>query len=884
MALVTVQRASKITNCCKNEPNAKEVKKASNKSLNENYFAGKGTAVVLPTSSRPVCRSLHLNAYPPPAHLQTPLLHLPSSEIQHHLQSMCCLLEPEDTLKMAVKLESVHCGRTRYLVVVSNGDQSCLLGIDYGLVTAIGLVLPVLADTTITLDGDGGFKVRICNCQHIFKPVSVQAMWSALQTLHRVSAIARKNNFYPGGLSHKWVKNYESRIHSDRSCLNEWHAMDALESRRPLSPDSLRAKPSERTETECIIRSKLKEIMMSVDLDEVTSKYIRTRLEDDLDTDLGEYKPFIDQEMIVILGQMDAPTEVFENVFLGSEWNASNLEELQKNGIRHILNVTREIDNFFPGMFDYLNIRVYDDDNTNLLKYWDDTYKYISRASRSGSKVLVHCKMGISRSASVIVAYAMKAYDWDLTQALKHVKNKRNCIKPNTNFVSQLETYQGILYAMKNREKLQRSKSETNLEKKMILLGGEPTPLVQALEKEKYASVKTLFNSRPKSWSLCNDAEEPSHLKSITLSLDDVTQKKNIILPCKNGKVYSVSQNRIMHLERKSETEPSKVKNIVCEFETQNKSMARKLMWDPGPNLDCSDSSESCVQNENKKKAKQKLKSYLTRNSWNALNGVVDDSIYTILYRHNTLDSENNKLPSDMCFGPCDTTLCNKNVKCKRFKLEFGYDDKLMSPVDINIICPKPYQNSFCDIQSTNKPYKLRNTASEMFYTSVIRENVLLRSKNFSSISVSLIDSIKPFKPFGLVKNLKLEYESKTVKNNFCKKSFSKTDKKARAEAKTEDLSVKYLVGKYENTNQEISSQYIINKNKENLRKNYGAPVFTCSTNLIDSSFCSLPIIKKNQTKHKVQLHHGKVHCLSRLTLIRSNNNSNTCNTMLHLH
>lgn len=71
---------------------------------------------------------------------------------------------------------------------------------------------------------------------------------------------------------------------------------------------------------------------MSVDLDEVTSKYIRTRLEHVLDRDLGEYKPFIDQEMIVILGQMDAPTEVFENVFLGSEWNASNLEELQKNG------------------------------------------------------------------------------------------------------------------------------------------------------------------------------------------------------------------------------------------------------------------------------------------------------------------------------------------------------------------------------------------------------------------------------------------------------------------------------------------------------------------------------------------------------------------------
>lgn len=85
-------------------------------------------------------------------------------------------------------------------------------------------------------------------------------------------------------------------------------------------------------ETERIIRSKLKEIMMSVDLDEVTSKYIRSRLEDQLDMDLREFKSFIDQEMLVILGQMDAATEIFPHVYLGSEWNASNLEELNKNG------------------------------------------------------------------------------------------------------------------------------------------------------------------------------------------------------------------------------------------------------------------------------------------------------------------------------------------------------------------------------------------------------------------------------------------------------------------------------------------------------------------------------------------------------------------------
>ncbi|KAI5716101.1 hypothetical protein M8J76_000996 [Diaphorina citri] len=430
--------------------------------------SGTGTSTEDEETSKPSSRSLSecYFAVPLPFNPHPPRVSSPSSDIQKHLQSMFGVLRPQETLKMAVKLESVHPDRTRYLVVVScdeQGDESCLLGIDCNQTTTVGLVLRVLADTSITLDGDGGFSVCVCGRQHIFKPVSVQAMWSALQSLHKVSSVARDKNYFLTGSSHEWVSHYEAKIASDRSCLNEWHAMDSLESRRPPSPDSLRDKPSQRDETEKIIRSTLKEIIMSVDLDEVTSKYIRSRLEDIMDSDLGEYKSFIDQEMFNILKQMDAATEIFPHVYLGSEWNASNLEELARNGVCHILNVTREIDNFFPGIFDYCNIRVYDDDKTDLLKHWDNTYKYITSAKNQGSKVLVHCKMGISRSASVVIAYAMKAYNWDLTRAMAHVRQKRNCIKPNANFITQLETYQGILDAMKNREKLQRSKSETNL-------------------------------------------------------------------------------------------------------------------------------------------------------------------------------------------------------------------------------------------------------------------------------------------------------------------------------------------------------------------------------------------------------------------------------------
>ncbi|XP_012272968.1 uncharacterized protein LOC105695717 isoform X2 [Orussus abietinus] len=555
-------------------------------SLSECYFAGKGAALVLPPNER-ARPSRRVSAA--------------GCDIQQHLQSMFYLLRPEETLKMAVKLESVHPGRTRYLVVVSctgrqDAEESCLLGIDCHARATVGLVLRVLADTAITLDGDGGFSVSVCGRQHIFKPVSVQAMWSALQTLHKVSSKAREHNYFLGGLSHDWVSYYEQRIESDRSCLNEWHAMDNLESRRPPSPDSVRNKPRERDETERVIRSTLKEIMMSVDLDEVTSKYIRGRLEEDLDMDLGEFKPFIDQEMLTILGQMDAPTEIFDHVYLGSEWNASNLEELQKNGVRHILNVTREIDNFFPGMFNYLNVRVYDDEKTDLLKHWDDTFKYITKAKKEGSKVLVHCKMGVSRSASVVIAYAMKAYNWDFSQAWKHVKEKRNCIKPNNSFLLQLETYQGILDAMKNKEKLQRSKSDTNLKsptltkdrtKKEEKSDGPESSLLEVSGAELKRN-----GQRPKSWSpnaeMAENALPPAPLSQSLESLDkagssEITREellrgsnptkqggeqeaRNVLMPCDNGESYSVSQNQIVHLP--GPDTPS-VKHRVSKLEPQ---------------------------------------------------------------------------------------------------------------------------------------------------------------------------------------------------------------------------------------------------------------------------------------------------------------------------
>ena len=53
--------------------------------------------------------------------------------------------------------------------------------------------------------------------------------------------------------------------------------------------------------------------------------------------------------------------------------------------------------------------------------------------------------MGISRSASTVVAYCMKEYGWNLEASLNYVKKKRDCITPNNGFMEQLGIFYGVL-------------------------------------------------------------------------------------------------------------------------------------------------------------------------------------------------------------------------------------------------------------------------------------------------------------------------------------------------------------------------------------------------------------------------------------------------------
>lgn len=106
---------------------------------------------------------------------------------------MLRLIRPQDTMSRVVRLQSIADNLIRYLAVVENtndgGKRSvALFGFDQTDKnnTSIGLIVPVLCSTKVKLDGDGGIAVENCTDMFFFKPVSIQAMWSVFQYVHKV--------------------------------------------------------------------------------------------------------------------------------------------------------------------------------------------------------------------------------------------------------------------------------------------------------------------------------------------------------------------------------------------------------------------------------------------------------------------------------------------------------------------------------------------------------------------------------------------------------------------------------------------------------------------------------------------------------------------------
>eukprot|EP00639_Heterosigma_akashiwo_P014405 CAMPEP_0206374734 /NCGR_PEP_ID=MMETSP0294-20121207/8480_1 /ASSEMBLY_ACC=CAM_ASM_000327 /TAXON_ID=39354 /ORGANISM="Heterosigma akashiwo, Strain CCMP2393" /LENGTH=575 /DNA_ID=CAMNT_0053822559 /DNA_START=409 /DNA_END=2132 /DNA_ORIENTATION=- len=127
---------------------------------------------------------------------------------------------------------------------------------------------------------------------------------------------------------------------------------------------------------------------------------------------------------------------ILPNLFLGS-WNTSrNSLFLKGNGIKRVLTVGPRMPPSFPEEYVYKVLDIRDDPQDDLP--FQEAFAYIDAGRREGG-VLVHCEGGISRSASICIAYVMKETQVGVKDALSHVRRCRPFVSPNPGFLAQLE-------------------------------------------------------------------------------------------------------------------------------------------------------------------------------------------------------------------------------------------------------------------------------------------------------------------------------------------------------------------------------------------------------------------------------------------------------------
>uniref|UniRef100_A0A7N9DH87 Dual specificity protein phosphatase 13B n=4 Tax=Macaca TaxID=9539 RepID=A0A7N9DH87_MACFA len=138
--------------------------------------------------------------------------------------------------------------------------------------------------------------------------------------------------------------------------------------------------------------------------------------------------------------------EVWPSLFLGDAYAARDKSKLTQLGITHVVNAAAgkfQVDTgakFYRGMsLEYYGIEADDNPFFDLSVYFLPVARYIRAAlSIPQGRVLVHCAMGISRSATLVLAFLMIYENMTLVEAIQTVQAHRN-ICPNSGFLRQLQ-------------------------------------------------------------------------------------------------------------------------------------------------------------------------------------------------------------------------------------------------------------------------------------------------------------------------------------------------------------------------------------------------------------------------------------------------------------
>ncbi|XP_043103118.1 dual specificity protein phosphatase 26-like [Puntigrus tetrazona] len=145
--------------------------------------------------------------------------------------------------------------------------------------------------------------------------------------------------------------------------------------------------------------------------------------------------------------------EVWPNLYIGNMDIAENCSEIRRHRFTHVLNCahsSRRGGEIYDGMgITYMGIDAHDSPTYDMSVNFNKAAEFIHAALKQRGKILVHCHVGVSRSATVVLAYLMLKQNVTLVEAIQKVKEGRG-VYPNRGFLRQLIDLHIKLYGYRN--------------------------------------------------------------------------------------------------------------------------------------------------------------------------------------------------------------------------------------------------------------------------------------------------------------------------------------------------------------------------------------------------------------------------------------------------
>ena len=137
--------------------------------------------------------------------------------------------------------------------------------------------------------------------------------------------------------------------------------------------------------------------------------------------------------------------QIIHNLWLGNINSAYNYTFLKTNNIRFIISICDIFDESKKyNNITYLTIPIKDEYccSNNMDSVFDKCNKFIFNGLINNTGVLVHCKHGHHRSASVVIAFLTKYLGVDIDRSINYIRYIRPCaLQRNTCLVKNLFRY-----------------------------------------------------------------------------------------------------------------------------------------------------------------------------------------------------------------------------------------------------------------------------------------------------------------------------------------------------------------------------------------------------------------------------------------------------------